>query len=172
MLTEPAAQTRKLTPVSATWVERHLVNRAVRLGVWLGRDIDGIQTLETAGRRTGRPRRTPVKLLELDGGRYVVSLRGESSWVRNLRQESRARILFGRSAETVHAIELPPDQRLPVIQAYLATGAREETCRALSQEVAEIPVFRLDPESRVGVRLSRHPRDLDVSELSSPRSAD
>ena len=133
--------------MSAAWVERHLVNRAVRVGVWLGRDIDGIHTLETTGRRTGRRRRTPVKLLELDTGRYVVSLRGESSWVRNLRQEPRARILFGRAAETVNAIELPPDQRSPVIQTYLATAMREETRTALAQGVTELPVFRLNPGS-------------------------
>ena len=133
--------------MSAAWVERHLVNRAVRVGIWLGRDIDGVHALETTGRRTGRPRRTPVKLLELDTGRYVVSLRGESSWVRNLRQEPRARILFGRAAETVNAIELPPDQRSPVIQTYLATSMREETRTALAQGVAGIPVFRLNPGS-------------------------
>jgi deazaflavin-dependent oxidoreductase (nitroreductase family) len=130
--------------MSAGWVERHLVNRAVRIGVWLGRDIDGVHTLETTGRRTGRPRRTPVKLLEIDTGRYVVSLRGESGWVRNLRQEPRARILLGRGAERVTAIELPPDQRSPVIQAYLVTALREEARTALAQGVAEIPAFRLD----------------------------
>lgn len=133
--------------MSAAWVERHLVNRAVRVGVWLGRDIDGVQTLETTGRRTGRSRRTPVKLLELETGRYVVSLRGESSWVRNLRQEPRARVLFGRSAETVTAIELPPDQRSPVIQTYLATARHEQTRTALAQGVSELPVFRLNPGS-------------------------
>lgn len=133
--------------MSAAWVERHLVNRAVRIGVWLGRDIDGVRTLETTGRRTGRPRRTPVKLLERDTGRYVVSLRRESSWVRNLRQEPRARILFGRGAELVTAIELSPDQRSPVIETYLATAMREETGKSLAQGVAEVPVFRLDPGS-------------------------
>ena len=133
--------------MSAAWVERHLVNRAVRIGVWLGRDIDGVHTLETTGRSTGRPRRTPVKLLELDTGRYVVSLRGESGWVRNLRQDPRARILFGRRAERVTAIELPADQRSPVVQTYLASAMREETRTALAREVAELPVFRLDPGS-------------------------
>ena len=88
-----------------------------------------------------------MKLLERDTGRYVVSLRGESSWVRNLRQEPRARILFGRAAERVTAIELPPDQRSPVIQTYLATAMREETRTALTRGVAELPVFRLNPGS-------------------------
>jgi deazaflavin-dependent oxidoreductase (nitroreductase family) len=133
--------------MSAAWVERHVVNRAVRIGVWLGRDIDGVRTLETTGRRTGRRRRTPVKVLELGDGRYVVSLHGESSWASNLRREPRARILFGRAAETVTAIELPPAERSPVIQAYLAAATREETRTALAQGIADLPVFRLDPGS-------------------------
>lgn len=134
-------------PMSAAWVERHVVNRAVRIGVWLGRDIDGVRTLETTGRRTGRPRRTPVKVLDLGTGRYVVSLHGESSWAGNLRQEPRARVLFGRRAETVYAIELPADERSPVIQAYVAAAVREETRTALTQGIAVLPVFRLDPGS-------------------------
>jgi deazaflavin-dependent oxidoreductase (nitroreductase family) len=133
--------------MTAPWIERQVVNRAVRVGVWLGRDIDGVRTLETTGWRTGRPRRTPVKLLELDTGRYVVSLHGESSWVRNLRQEPQARILFGRATERVNAIELLLDQRLPAIQAYSAAASRAETRTALARGVAELPVFRLDPGS-------------------------
>jgi hypothetical protein len=38
----------------ASWAERHLVNRAVRIGARLGRDIDGVRELEVVGRRTGR----------------------------------------------------------------------------------------------------------------------
>ena len=126
------------------WIERNVVNRAVRTGVLLGHDIDGVRTLEVTGRRTGRPRRTPVKLLQLDGGSYVVSLYGESGWVRNLRREPRARLLFGRNAETVNAIELPADRRPPVIQAYLEAATRAETRRFLQQDPTRLPVFRLD----------------------------
>jgi hypothetical protein len=50
-----------------SWAERHLVNRAVLVGVRLGRDIDGIQELAVVGRRTGKARRTPVKVLEVEG---------------------------------------------------------------------------------------------------------
>ncbi len=128
----------------ATWIQQNLVDPAMRGLVLLGRDIDGVRVLEATGRRTGRPRRTPLKLLELDTGRYVVSLRGDSGWVRNLRRNPRARILFGREVGTVNAVEIPPDQRPPVIQAYLAAATRDETRRALAGDPAELPVFRLD----------------------------
>jgi deazaflavin-dependent oxidoreductase (nitroreductase family) len=130
--------------MTVRWIERHIVNRGVRAGVWLGRDIDGVRTLEVTGRRTGRRRRTPVKMLELDGRRYVVSLYGESDWARNLRRQPRARILFGRRGESVNATELPTDQRAPVIEAYTAAATRGETRRRLEEHAAELPVFRLD----------------------------
>jgi deazaflavin-dependent oxidoreductase (nitroreductase family) len=130
--------------MSPGWIERNMVNRAVRTGVLLGCDIDGVRTLEVIGRRTGRPRRTPVKVLNLDGRRYVVSLYGESGWARNLRQERRARIIFGRQGETVIGVELPPDERSPILQAYRAAAARAETRRILEEDAANLPVFRLD----------------------------
>ncbi len=130
--------------MAGDWIERNIVNRGMRTLVLLGRDIDGVRILEVKGRRTGRPRRAPVKLLEVDSERYVVSLRGESDWVRNLRQDPRAHILFGRESVAVNAVELPPNQRSPIVQAYLAAATRNETRRALAQDLAELPVFRLD----------------------------
>lgn len=41
--------------------------------------------LEVPGRRSGRVRRTAVVLVEHDGRQFVVSLAGESQWVRNVR---------------------------------------------------------------------------------------
>src|SRR5579885_148351 len=41
--------------------------------------------LETRGRRSGRTYATPVNLLEMNGHRYLVAVRGETGWVRNAR---------------------------------------------------------------------------------------
>jgi deazaflavin-dependent oxidoreductase (nitroreductase family) len=121
--------------VSASWTDR-----AVRLGIRLGRDIDGVRELETRGRRSGRPRRVPVKVLVVDGERYVVSLYGDSGWARNLRAQPAARLRFGRHVEDVIATEAPGEQR--VVAAYRAEAGREETRRRLEQDP---PVFRLTP---------------------------
>jgi deazaflavin-dependent oxidoreductase (nitroreductase family) len=128
----------------ASWFQRNVVNRAVRTGVLLGRDIDGVRTLEVIGRRTGRSRRTPVKVLVLDGRRYVVSLYGESDWARNLRRTPQARLFFGRRAEDVTAVELPPAERPPVIAAYRSTAGRSGTRAMLDEGGAGLPVFRLE----------------------------
>jgi deazaflavin-dependent oxidoreductase (nitroreductase family) len=128
----------------ASWTERHLVNRAVLIGTRLGRDIDGVRELEVAGRRSGKRRRTPLKVLEVDGRRYVVSLAGTSGWVRNLRAHGTARLRFGRRVEDVMVVELADAEKPPVVLAYLEGVTRPDTRRRLERPVGEIPVFRLD----------------------------
>jgi deazaflavin-dependent oxidoreductase (nitroreductase family) len=139
----------------ASWAERHLVNRAVRIGVRLGRDIDGIRELEVVGRRSGKLRRTPVKVVELGDERYVVSLSGPTGWARNLRERRRARLRFGRHSEDVVATEIPDEDKPPIARAYLQSATRPETLRQLAwaaegtpaadvrRGAAGIPVFRL-----------------------------
>ena len=145
----------------ASWSERHLVNRAVRIGLRLGREIDGLQELEVRGRRTGKPRRVPVKVLEVDGQRYVVSLSGGSGWACNLRDRKVARLRFGRRVEDVVAIEIPDQEKPPVVRAYLNAASRTETRGRLEwagdgvpeaevrQRAAGLPVFRLDGDRRL-----------------------
>ena len=132
----------------ASWTERHLVNRAVRIGVRLGRDIDGVQELEVRGRRSGRPRRTPVKVLEVEGERYVVSLRGDSGGVCNLRERGAARLRFGRRVEDVIATELADHEKEPVVRAYLLAATHADTRRRLEQAGDAVPVFRLTAAGR------------------------
>ena len=144
----------------ASWAERHLVNRAVRIGLRLGRDIDGLQELEVRGRRTGKRRRTPVKILEVDGRRYVVSLTGSSGWVCNLRAIPSARLRFGRRVEDVVMIEITDADKPPVVRAYLASATRPETRRRLEwagegvpdaearRQAARFPVFRVTGASK------------------------
>ena len=53
------------------WLFSRVVNPLLmRLGV--------VPTLQVRGRKTGRWRRVPVNVLELDGERYLVAPRGET----------------------------------------------------------------------------------------------
>jgi deazaflavin-dependent oxidoreductase (nitroreductase family) len=130
----------------ASWAERNVINRAVRLGTKLGREIDGVRELEVRGRRTGRPRRTPVKVIEVDGRRYLVSLYGSSGWVQNLRSQRTARLRFGRDVEDVLATEIADDDKRPVAHAYLAAAGRDDTRRSLAWAAEGVP----DEEARRG----------------------
>ena len=79
--------------------------------------------LEVKGRRSGAPRSVPVNVVEYDGARYLVSPRGESEWVRNVRAAAGRAVLRHGKRESVSLEELPPGDRAPIIQAYLKENA-------------------------------------------------
>lgn len=79
--------------------------------------------LETKGRRSGQARTVPVNIVDYEGQRYLVSPRGESEWVRNVRADS-GRAVFRHGKRTpVQLQELPPGERAPIIQKYLRENA-------------------------------------------------
>jgi hypothetical protein len=69
--------------------------------------------------------RTLLVRVELDGKHYLVSLAGESEWVRNARAAA-GRVALGRRERHAALLEeLPPERRAAVIRAYLhRPGAR------------------------------------------------
>jgi deazaflavin-dependent oxidoreductase (nitroreductase family) len=70
-----------------------VINPLVRLAWDLGVPIPGDALLETMGRRTGLPRRTPV-CDGLEGETFwLIAQRGrEADWVRNIEGNSRVRV--------------------------------------------------------------------------------
>jgi deazaflavin-dependent oxidoreductase (nitroreductase family) len=101
------------------WFTKNVFNRLVALLTRAGISVWGSRILEVPGRKTGEPRRTPVNLLTYEGSRYLVSPRGHTQWVRNLRVSGGGRLLVGRRAEPFTAVELSEDERPPLLRAYL-----------------------------------------------------
>lgn len=137
-----------------TKVFNPLVAGLTRAGV----SVWGSRVLEVPGRRSGRPRRTPVNLLTVGGDRYLVAPRGHTQWVRNLRAAGRGRLLLGRRAETFTASEVPDADKEPLLRAYLRrwrfeVGAFFDGVGPGSppQEFARVapdhPVFRITPSA-------------------------
>jgi deazaflavin-dependent oxidoreductase (nitroreductase family) len=85
----------------------------------LGLEMKGARVLSVRGRTTGVWHSTPVNLLDVDGQRYLVSARGETQWVRNIRVSRAARITRGRETETVHVEEIADAAKAPILRAYL-----------------------------------------------------
>ena len=80
--------------------------------------------VETVGRRSGKPRSTAVTWAEHGGQRYLISLAGESDWVRNANAAGgRAVIRRGRSQERVHLLAVAVEERAPVLKAYMSKRA-------------------------------------------------
>jgi deazaflavin-dependent oxidoreductase (nitroreductase family) len=101
------------------WFTTHVFNRAVAALTRLGVSVAGSRVLEVHGRESGEPRRTPVNLLTVEGTRYLVAPRGQTQWVRNLRARGEGRLLLGRGAEGFSAVEVPDDDKVPLLRAYL-----------------------------------------------------
>ena len=102
------------------------------------------QTLTVARRTSKEPQQIPVVVPEVDGVKYLVSTRGESDWVRNVRADSRVTLGSVRYA----AVEIPVAERSRVIAAYrrLAGKAVDGYWRQLPDD-ADHPVFALTAQS-------------------------
>ena len=104
--------------------------------------LSGTVPLAVARRSSGAQQRVPVIPVEHDGATYVVSTRGESDWVKNVRAAGRVE-LDGRS---MRVTELPLGERAPVIAAYReSVGKMVDTYWKKLPDEADHPVFRLDP---------------------------
>ena len=125
------------------WMQRHVGNRMA----WLfGRSR--LSKLSVIGRRSGRWRTTPVAVLDYEGERYLVSYRGESEWVRNLRaSRGRGRLRHKGQVEEIAVTEVPIADRAPLLEVYSDRYGRFPTVadvlRALP-DPADHPTFRIE----------------------------
>ena len=60
--------------------------------------------LTVPGRKTGKPRSTPVTPMDVDGERYVVNGYPGSDWVDNVRAAGEATLARGRRIERVRMV--------------------------------------------------------------------
>ncbi len=81
-------------------------------------------TLDVRGRRSGRIRHTVLVRTTHQGGEYLVSLAGESEWVRNVRAAGGRAVIRRREVRAVRLIELSVEERPPIIREYLLRGGR------------------------------------------------
>ena len=102
------------------WFTRNVFNRGVARLTRMGVSVWGSRVLEHRGRTTGALHRTPVNLLEVEGTEYLVAPRGETQWVRNVRHAGGHMVLIlGRRRRLCTAVELPAQDSIPVLRAYL-----------------------------------------------------
>jgi deazaflavin-dependent oxidoreductase (nitroreductase family) len=97
---------RKLASGTAKYAVNPLVRGLFRLGI----PAPGTAILETIGRRSGRPRRTPVTNGLDDGVFWIVAEHGRrASYVRNIEANPRVRVRIGRQWREGTARPLPDD---------------------------------------------------------------
>jgi hypothetical protein len=93
-------------------------------------------------------------MADVGGQWYVVSMLGEGNWVRNVRAAGGRANLRRRRARAVRLLEVPVDERAPVIRRYVqrVPGGRphipidrHESVEAFETIASEYPVFRVVP---------------------------
>ena len=127
MTSSPTATAADLTPAATQyrqkqpdWFTRTIFNRVVNLLMRLGVSVWGSRVLEHRGRTTGKLHHVPVNLLTVDGTQYLVSPRGETQWVRNVRHNGGHMVLIlGRKRQLCTAQQVPVDESAPILRAYL-----------------------------------------------------
>jgi deazaflavin-dependent oxidoreductase (nitroreductase family) len=118
-------------------------------------DHNGTRVVEVKGRVSGKWRSTPVRLLDMDGKRYLVAMYGETNWVRNLRSRGSGRLRLGGTVTEFRAVELAGKEKLDAFRGYLkrwwslvapitTLTSPDVPDEVLTPEAAAHPVFRLD----------------------------
>ena len=111
-----------------------MLTRLVDLGVPLG----SLRLLE--GRRT-----IPVMLFRLDGHDWLVSIFGETGWVRTLRATGVVRLRRGRHTKTFTAVEVDGEQSAAVVAQMRRQTRMNPLVRQALRAGHGHPVFRIEP---------------------------
>jgi deazaflavin-dependent oxidoreductase (nitroreductase family) len=129
------------------------------LTTWLGVGPGTARVLAVKGRKSGKWRTVPLNLVSHDGRRYLVSPRGETQWVRNLRAAGAGELRRGWRAESFHGRELSDDEKVAVLRTYVSKWAAETRiffegtgARSSDEEIRAIapkhPTFEVLPVNR------------------------
>jgi deazaflavin-dependent oxidoreductase (nitroreductase family) len=113
----------------------------------LATGVGSSEKLTVTGRKTGAPQSIPVVPADFEGSRYLVSPRGESQWVRNVRANPTVTVASKFVATTFTAVEVPPVATASIIQAYRQKA--DKSAEAYWEKLpdgADHPVFKLTPQ--------------------------
>ena len=133
------------------WFTSNIFNPAVAAMTRAGISVWGSRVLRVRGRKSGEWRSAPVNLLTYDGKQYLVAPRGLTQWVRNLREAGEGELMLGKRVERFRAHEIPDDQKIPILRAYLKRWKAEVGIffGGVSADSPEEELRRIAPEHPV-----------------------
>jgi deazaflavin-dependent oxidoreductase (nitroreductase family) len=124
-----------------------------RLGIPTGPAM----VLTVPGRKTGKPRSTPMTPFDHDGGLYVVAGYPGADWASNARAAGAGTLSRGRKSRRVRIVELDATQSRPVLRAFAvkvpvgvgfakrAGLVRDGASDEFADLAGTLTVFRFDP---------------------------
>jgi deazaflavin-dependent oxidoreductase (nitroreductase family) len=142
--------------IKPDWFTQNVFNPTVAMFTRLGVSVWGSRILRVRGRKSGEWRSSPVNVLTFQGKRYLVAPRGNTQWVRNIRASSDGELVLGGRTERFRAVEVPDEEKLPILREYLRRwkfevgmffdGVGPDSPESELRRIApDHPVFRVDP---------------------------
>lgn len=128
----------------------------LRLGIPIS-GKEGPLVLTVPGRKSGKPRSTPITPMYVDGQRYVVAGFPGADWVSNARAADEATLTQGRRSERVAMVEMSLDEAHPLLRVFpvqVPTGVgfmkksglvKDGTPDEFEALAGRCAVFRFDP---------------------------
>jgi len=110
-----------------------------RIGIVFG----PMQVLTVTGRKSGEPRTAPVAVVPIGGQRYLFQAYPKAAWVANARVAETATLTRGRRGQTVRLVELPVEERRPILRELVANSPASVGNRLVTTGLAAAA----DPES-------------------------
>jgi deazaflavin-dependent oxidoreductase (nitroreductase family) len=143
-------------PTPPRWLKP--LNKVLLAVQRLGLGMKELPVLTVPGRKSGKPRSTPLSVLEHEGQRYLLEGFPGADWARNVRAANGlATLTTGKRREPVRLVELDPQEALPVLRLWpvrLADGAKimadagvvaAVTPEAFEAVAGRCAVFRVEP---------------------------
>jgi deazaflavin-dependent oxidoreductase (nitroreductase family) len=133
------------------WFTKNVFNRVVALLTRLGISVWGSRVLRVRGRKSGEWRSSPVNLLTYQARQYLVAPRGHTQWVRNIRESGGGELVLGGKATPFKAVEIPDDQKVPLLREYLRRWKFEVGVffRGVSADSSDEELRRIAPDHPV-----------------------
>ncbi len=144
------------TPTPPRWLKP--LNRVLMVLQRTGLGMKDLPVLTVPGRRSGKPRSTPLSVLDEGGERYLLEGFPGADWARNVRAaRGLATLGVGKREEHVRLVELDPADAVPILRLWperLPDGAKimadAGVVEAVTPEAFEVVagrcgVFRIEP---------------------------
>ncbi|OBH39601.1 deazaflavin-dependent nitroreductase [Mycobacterium sp. E342] len=133
------------------------MNRVMMAVQRLGIPTGPAMVLTVPGRKSGRPRSTPMTPFEFEGGMYVVAGYPGADWAANARAAGTGMLSRGRRSQEVRIVELSAGEARPVLREFAAkvpvgvafakrSGmVRDGTADEFEALAGRLAVFRFEP---------------------------
>lgn len=148
---------KKPAPASKPGLGERLFNRLMTLRNRFGMAPPTLFELDVVGRKSGKVRSTPVTLLSVDSGQFLVAPRGEVQWVINARAAGEVVLRQAKQEARYSLEELQDSSKAALLKTYLqrfapAVGQHfsidaNASLDEFSLIADSYPVFRLIKES-------------------------